>query len=276
MRNMWAVCKREVKGYFTTPVGFVILGAFAALSGLYFAINFLIYAESTVHLSGRPNEEVPAIEEYFLSPYLVLCGQLIMFIGPLITMRLLAEERNRGTMELLLTYPLSDRQIVGGKYLASLCMLMLMIATLGTHMIIVSRFSEVEPGVLAFGMLTVFLMGAAFLSMGLFVSAMAQNQITAGAITFGLWLILWVLGRLGRQMPATVPVPDEWPDWAARAGAYFYDVFRAFVRELPLDAHAQDMAEGVLRPHDVTYYLLVIAFFLFLTLRALESRQWRG
>ena len=276
MRNTWAVCKRELKSYFTTPVGFVILGAFAALSGLYFAMNFLVYAESTVHLAGRTDQEIPDLEEYFLSPYLVLCGQLIMFIGPLITMRLLAEERNRGTMELLLTYPLSDRQIVLGKYFAGLCMLLMMIATLISHMGIVAAFSDVEWGVLAFGLLTVFLMGAAFLSMGLFVSAMANNQITAGAVTFGLWLILWVLGRLGRQMPDSIGIPDEWPEGAARAGMFFYDLFRAFVRELPLDAHAQDMAEGVMRVHDVAYYLLVIGFFLFLTLRALESRQWRG
>jgi len=239
-------------------------------------MNFLIFAESTSHLAGRADQEVPDLEEYFLSPYLVLCGQLIMFIGPLITMRLLAEERNRGTMELLLTYPLSDRQIVWGKYLAGLCMLLFMIATLITHMGIVAMFSDVEWGVLAFGLLTVFLMGAAFLSMGLFVSAMANNQVTAGAVTFGLWLTLWVLGRLGRQMPETIGIPENWSDGAARAGTYFYNLFRAFVRELPLDAHAQDMAEGVLRIHDVAYYLLVIAFFLFLTLRALESRQWRG
>src|SRR5690606_19194489 len=108
---------------------------------------------------------------------LVYCGTVIMFIGPLVTMRLLAEERNRGTIELLLTHPLRDREIVFGKYLASLGMLLAMMLVLAVHMLVVNYFVAVEPFVLMFGLLTVFLMGAAFLSLGLFVSALCRSQI---------------------------------------------------------------------------------------------------
>jgi len=280
IRNTLAVCKRELKSYFTTPSGWVIIGAFALLAGLYFTFNFMLYADSTIQQQEQgvmqQKEEVPDMEEYFLSPYLVLCGQLLMFIGPLVTMRLLAEERHKGTMELLLTLPLSDRQIVFGKYLASLGMVLLMILLLIPQMGIVAWATDVEWPVLVFGLLTVFLMGAAFMSMGLFVSAMTSSQVTAGAWTFLLWLTSWTLGRFGESLPDTLELVTEWPAWAQEAVLFAYSVFRNLVIQLPLDAHALDMAEGVVTLHDIAYYLLFIAFFLFLTLRVFETRRWRG
>ena len=276
MTNTWAVAKRELRGYFTTPVGYVILGAFAALSGLFFARSFIAYAEITASPADFGHDAVPDLEEWMVSPYLVLCGQLIMFIGPLVTMRLLAEERNRGTMEFLLTYPLRDREIVFGKYLAGVCMVGLMVSLLVAHMALVAVYSDVEPLVLVFGLFTVLLMGAAFTSMGLFVSALSSNQVTAGVLTFVLWLTSWFIGSLAKSMPEVLALPQGMPPAVTKAAAFIYDLFRGLLTELPLDAHAQDMAEGVIRPHDVAYYVLFIAFFLFLTLRAFESRKWRA
>lgn len=276
MRNVWAICKRELKSFFTTPVGYVILGVFVALTGLYFAINFIIYADFTVNPSEMGFDETPDLEEHMLSPYLVLCGQIIMFIGPLITMRLLAEERNKGTMELLLTHPIRDREIVFGKYAASLVMLLVLTATLIAPLALVLRYSDVEPAVLGFGLFAVFMMGAAFLSMGLFVSATSNNQVTAGVLTFAVWLVSWVLGQLGGKLPEVLTVPEGWPTDAARAMHFVYGLFRGLVTELPLDAHATTMAQGVVRLQDVAYYVLCVAFFLFLTLRVLESRRWRA
>ena len=116
MRNIWAVCWREFVSYFITPVGYIIVGTYAVISGLGFTASFLWHARATQSPADYQFEGVPNLEEFFLSPYLVFCGQLMLFIGPLITMRLLAEERNRGTIELLLTHPLRDRDIVFGKY----------------------------------------------------------------------------------------------------------------------------------------------------------------
>ena len=105
MRSTLAVCRRELSSFFTTPVGYVILGTYTAISGLAFALTFIQFCRISVSPADHGYEGVPNLEELMISPYLVFCGQLIMFIGPLITMRLLAEERSRGTMELLLTYP---------------------------------------------------------------------------------------------------------------------------------------------------------------------------
>ena len=276
MRNTWAVCKRELGAYFNTPIGYVVLGVFALISGLGFTASFLIFALITESPSVYAYDSVPDFEEELLSPFLVFCGMLIMMMGPIVTMRLLAEERNRGTIELLLTHPLRDREIIGGKYAAALCVLVLMMLAVGVHLLIAEHFVAVEPAVLVFGLLTVFLMGAAFLSMGLFISSMCTSQITAGTITFGVFFIFYILGNLAEDMSAENPAPLTWPAGIRAPVGAVYSLLRALVQELPLDAHAREMAKGIFQPYDVAYYILFAAFFLFLTFRSLESRKWRA
>ncbi|HNR35448.1 MAG TPA: ABC transporter permease subunit [Candidatus Hydrogenedentes bacterium] len=276
MRNTWAVCKREFASYFLTPIGYVVVGTYALISGLGFSASFLFYAKVSVNPSEFAYSGVPSFTETLLSPFLVFCGMLVMFIGPLVTMRLLAEERNRGTMELLLTHPLRDREIVFGKFGAALGMLLVMMAVIGVYLGIMAYYATVAADVLLFGLLAVFLMGTAFMSLGLFVSAMAGNQITAGTMTFGLSLVLYILGTLGENLPKKNPAPDTWPETLRNAAGTVYGVFREAVQQLPLDAHAKEMAKGILQPEDIAYYLLVSAFFLFLTFRAIESRKWRA
>jgi ABC-2 type transport system permease protein len=277
MRNTWAVCKREFKSFFLTPVGYVVVGMFAVIAGMSFSISFITHSDITQNPTMYAYTAVPDFEETFLSPYLVFCGMLIMFLAPLLTMRLLAEERHRGTIEFLLTQPLRDREIIFGKYLAALGVLGVMMLVVGVNLCIMGWFVDnVEPPVLVFGVLTVFLMGAACISLGLFVSSVTKTQIMSGTITFGATLILFILGNLGEDMPADSPVPEGWPAGLRTVIAFFYRVFRGLVVELPIDAHARDMALGVVQPLDIAYYVLFSAFFLFLTFRALESRNWRG
>ena len=276
MRNTWAVCKREFHSFFTTPIGYVVVGVFALISGLAFVLSLLTYAKMSVEPASYGYTSVPDFGETFLSPYLVFNGILIMFLSPLITMRLLAEERHRGTIELLLTYPLRDREIIFGKYLAALGMLLVMMIVIAVHLAVVGRFAPLEPAVLVFGVLTVVLMGMAFLALGLFVSSVTRSQITSGTLTFGVNLVMYVVGNIGEKLPTANPAPEAWPEAVRGALGGAYALFRGLVMQLPLDAHAKDMALGVVAPRDVGYYLLFSAFFLFLTFRALESRHWRG
>lgn len=276
MRNAWAVCKREFASYFQTPVGYLVVGTFALVSGLGFSASFLFYAKVSVNPSEYAYSGVPSFTEALLSPFLVFCGMVVMFIGPLVTMRLMAEERNRGTMELLLTHPLRDREIVFGKYGAALGMLLVMMAVMGVYLGIIAHYAVVETDVLLFGLAAVFLMGATFMSLGLFVSSMASNQISAGTMTFGLSLVLYIVGSLGENLPKKYPAPEKWPAALRDAAGTCYGVFREVVQQLPLDAHAKEMAKGILQPQDIAYYILAAAFFLFLTFRALESRKWRA
>ena len=276
MRNTLAVCRRELASFFTTPVGYVILTTFAAISGLAFAATFILFCRITVAPTEYAYEGIPKLEELMISPYLVFCGQLIMFIGPLITMRLLAEERSRGTMELLLTYPLRDRDIIFGKYLASLGIVSVLIAVVGVHMAMVGYYTDVEPAVLVFGLASLFLMSAAFMGLGLFVSALARTPVTAGVLTFALWFISYVLGTYGKDLPETLNSPVQWGEAVSSGVEFFWRIFRQLIIELPLDRHCEKMAQGIVRPQDIAYYVLFAAFFLFLTFRALESRQWRA
>jgi ABC-2 type transport system permease protein len=276
MRRTWAVCKREFVSYFITPIGYVVVTVFAAISGLAFAAALVYYARISKAPATFGYQGVPDLEETMLSPYLVFCGQLVLFIGPLITMRLLAEEKHRGTAELLQTYPLRDRDIIFGKYGAAMGMILVLMAVMGVQLGIVGHFTSVEPAVLVFGLATVFLMSMAFMSLGLFISAITANQVTAGAMTLGSWFVLYILGSLGEDLPEELPVPETWPEAAHNAITRCYDLFRELVGQLPLDAHAKDMAQGIVQPEDIAYYVLFAAFFLFLTFRAFETRKWRA
>ena len=276
MSSTWAVCKREFKAYFLTPIGYVVVGMVAIIAGMSFSISFITHADITQNPSLYSYTAVPDFEETFLSPYLVFCGTLIMFLTPLITMRLLAEERNRGTIEFLLTQPLRDREIIFGKFLAALGMLGTMLLVVVVNLFIMGYFVRVEPPVLLFGLLTVFLMGASCISLGLFVSSVTKTQIMSGTVTFGVTLILFILGNLGEDMPEANPAPEGWPGTLRSVIGFFYTLVRGLIVELPIDAHAREMALGIVQPVDIAYYVLFSAFFIFLTFRALERRNWRG
>jgi ABC-2 type transport system permease protein len=177
---------------------------------------------------------------------------------------------------MLFTHPLRDRDIVFGKYGAALAILALMFVITGVNMGIVNYFVDVEMEVLLFGLLSFFLMGASFLSMGLFVSSMCRTQITAATLTFAFYFVFYMMGYMADRMPEVLSVPAEWSAPVVANATALYDGLRAFVNELPIDAHARQMAQGIYQPADIAYYVLFILFFLFLTFRSLEMRKWRG
>ncbi|MGI6137990.1 MAG: ABC transporter permease [Candidatus Hydrogenedentales bacterium] len=276
MNRILAVFRREFTGYFLTPVGYVVTGMFAVISGIAFTLSLISYAKMSITPTDYGYNTVPDLGETLLSPYLVFCGMLFMFLSPLITMRMIAEEKKSGTMELLWTWPLRDRDIIFGKYLAGLAMLLVMLCVTGVHLALLGSFAHVEPAILIFGLLSVFLMGAAFVSLGLFISTITRSQITAGTTTFGLSLLFYVAGNLGEHMPAVNPAPSAWPELLRSVIGAVYAVIRGLILELPVDTHAGEMALGVVYPKDIGYYILFSAFFLFLSFRVFESRNWRS
>lgn len=276
MRNSLVVAKREFMSYFSTPVGYVVLGAFALIAGLGFAFSFITYGMQTVAPAQYELPGIPDFEEVFLSEYLLYCGLMMMFIGPLITMRSLAEEKNQGTIEMLYTLPLRDRDIVLGKYFAALGMLVTLMLAIGVHLCVVYAYVDVEVEVLLFGLLAFFLMGATFLSMGLFISSICRSQITAATISFSAYFVLFMIGYLSEEIPESLPIPENWPARVQETLTAVHGTLRGLAMELPIDAHARQMAQGILRPEDAAYYLLAIFFFIFLTFRSLETRKWRS
>ena len=276
MRRTWAICRREFAAYFLTPVGYVAVGSFAVLAGLGFRNMFFEYMRVSQEPSAYGFTTVPDFEEYFLNPFLLYCGLLVMFLAPLITMRLLAEEKHRGTVEQLYTLPLRDRDIVFGKYLAAMGMVAVMLLVIMVDLAVVFWFTEVEPLILLSGLLSVLLMGAAFIALGLFISSVTRSMMTAATLTFGANLGQFFLGDLVARLPGAGDAPDEAGNVAARTLLLVYDAVLQAVARLAADAHVKDLTLGLFRLEDVVFYVLYAAFFIFLTFRALESRFWRA
>ncbi|MCA1901736.1 MAG: ABC transporter permease, partial [Candidatus Hydrogenedens sp.] len=242
MKSIWNIAKREFISFFVTPSGYVILGLIATLTGVAFILSFLTYVQISQSPFQYGYTTVPDFEETFLSPYFVFCGIMIMFLSPIISMRLLSEEYHRGTMELLLTYPLRDRDIILGKFSSALAMLALAVILIALNVFLLLPFTEVEWSVLLFGLCSVFLMGMAVLSIGLFISSLIKYPITAGLVSFGIYLLMFIIGNVAEKLPATAPLPNTFPAVMKNAVEKIYGLFHSLLLELPLDNHAKNMA----------------------------------
>jgi ABC-2 type transport system permease protein len=195
------------------------------------------------------------VTDSVLRPLFSNLSVILLLIMPLLTMRLIAEERRAGTIELLLTYPIRDGAVLAGKYLAALALYAMMIGLTLAYPAMVAYFAQLEWGPLLTGYLGLLLMGAAFLAVGLFASSLTENQIVAAVITFGVLLMFWVIG------------------WSAD---YAGGAFGRVLAHLSILEHNESFSRGVVDTKDVIYYVNFTALALFLTLRALESRRWKG
>jgi ABC-2 type transport system permease protein len=256
MNNVLAIAHKELKSYFASPVAYVVIGFSAILFGWFF-INLLYYFDRTQMQAGSGFQGPQAINvnEIMISPLFLNVSVILLFTLPLITMRTYAEEKRSGTIELLLTSPLTDLQIVMGKFLGGLVLYCAMLAVTLVHMAILFAYGNPEWRPIATGYLGLILMGACFLSLGLFVSSLTRNQIIAGMVTFAVFLMFWVVNWIATFMGPTS---------------------QAVLNYLSITEHLNDFARGVIDTKHVVYYLSFIAFSLFLTVRAVDSERWRG
>ena len=256
MNNILAIAHKELKSYFASPVAYVVIGFSAILFGWFF-INLLYYFDRTQMQAGSGFQGPQAINvnEIMISPLFLNVSVILLFTLPLITMRTYAEEKRSGTIELLLTSPLTDLQIVMGKFLGGLVLYLAMLAVTLVHMAILFAYGNPEWRPIATAYLGLILMGACFLSLGLFVSSLTRNQIIAGMVTFAVFLMFWVINWISTFMGPTS---------------------QAVLNYLSITEHLNDFARGVIDTKHVVYYLSFIAFSLFLTVRAVDSERWRG
>lgn len=253
---MLAVLKREMKSAFSSPLAYVVLCFFCLLNGfLFFLILGNYTAASFQVMQNQFYMGDFTVTEGVLRPHLRDMAFLFLLVAPLFTMRLLAEERKSGTLELLLTYPLRDSQIVLGKFLASLVVFSCVLLLSLFYSLIVSQFARVEWLSLLSGYLGLLGLGAALLSLGLWASSLTDNQIVAAMISFVGGIFFWITG---------------WASSLASSGN------KVIFQQLSLPEHFESFSKGVLNTTDFTFYLFFTVFFLFLTLRTLEARNWRG
>jgi ABC-2 type transport system permease protein len=256
MKGFFPVYGKEMYRTFASPIFFVVAFVFLTLAGYFFYSAVAYYSLLSFQAGRNPlMAQQLSLSEMVLEPFFGSTGIVLLFMVPLVTMRLLAEEKKTGTVELLLTYPISDRGVVLGKYTAALSVVVLMLTGTLPAMAVLSAFTTPPWAPIFTGYLGLFLMSSAFVSLGVFVSSLTQNQIVAATVTFGALLLLWIIG------------------WAQTLVGPSVGSVLAY---LSLLSHFENFAKGVLDSRDILYYILVVTFFLFATLRVLESRHWRA
>jgi ABC-2 type transport system permease protein len=256
MQNVLAIWQREMKSYFVSPIAYVVLTVFLFLCGFFFFSLVSVVVQQTMMQSqfgqGSPPLDVPGI---ITKSFFGTMSVILLFMIPMLTMGLFAEEKKRGTIELLLTTPVGNFQAMMGKFLASLTFLLVMYA--GSGVIISSLFiystPEWKPILGAY--LGLLLYGAALLAIGLFVSTLTENQIVAVVITFGIILVLWLIDS-----------------FASGAQGMTKDV----LNYLSVISHLDDFIKGVVDTTHVIFYLTFAFVGLFLTYRSLESMRWKS
>ena len=255
MRNVWTIYKKELNSYFVSPIAYILLLMFALIFGFFFwnALGMFIYygIESQMRGQAFPMN----VNEQVIRPLLSNISVVGLFFIPMITMRLFAEEKRNGTIELLATSPVRDSEVILGKWLAAVSLYATMLLFTAINFSFLFRYGNPDWKPLLIGYLGLLLQAGALLAIGTFVSTLTRNQIIAGAVTFGVCLILWVLEWVSGYETAT---------WA-RVLAY-----------MSVITHYESFAKGVLATKDAIFYLTLIFLGLFLTARSMESLRWRS
>ena len=237
MRTAQAVAWKEIQIYFSSPTAYIVGLIFLALTGFFFTQDL-----------GNPFPEATLIPFFD--------GAVIVFVllAPALTMRLLAEESKLGTIELLLTSPVRDWEVIIGKYVASLVFFFVLVALSSFYAILLFVYASPDPGPVFAGYLGLILYGSAALAVGLLTSTMSSNQIVSAVVAMGILLAMF---------------------FADRAFGAVGGIAGEIIGEMGLRGHFDDFARGVIDTTNIVYFLSVIAFFLFLSIRTLESRRWR-
>ena len=256
MNNILAIARKELKAYFASPIAYIVIGFSAILFGWFF-VNLLYYFDrlSLQAGIGAGGPDTVNVNEMLIGPLFMNVSVILLFTLPLLTMRTYSEEKRSGTIELLLTSPLTDLQIVLGKFIGAFILYAAMLGPTLVHIGFLFAFGNPEWRPVATGYLGVLLMGGCFLSLGLFVSSLTKNQIVAGMVTFAVFLMFWVI------------------NWIA---SFTGPTMQTVLNYLSITDHLNDFTRGVIDTKHLVYYLSFIGFSLFLTVRSVDSERWRG
>jgi ABC-2 type transport system permease protein len=255
MRNIWVICEKELKSYFSSPIAYLLLTIYAFIFG-YFFWNMLGYFVLMGMESQMRGQSFPMnVNEQVIRPLLSNINVIGLFLIPIITMRLFAEEKRTGTIELLATSPITDMEIIIGKWLSALLMYCSLLAFTALNLIFVFRYGNPDWKPVAIGYLGLILEAGGLLALGTFISTTTKNQIIAAAVTFAVSLTLFVL------------------DWSAGFETATWAQVLAY---LSITRHFESFAKGLIDSKDAIYYLSTIVLGLFLTARSLESLRWRS
>jgi len=250
MRSLLLVARREFRAYWSSPIAYAVLSIYLVLSGLFF-FGELSQFVGMVQSSGAKGVDV---NQQMIRPYFYSVSVMILFLLPMITMRLLAEERRQGTLEVRLTTPIPEWSLVLGKFAAAFALLGALLLGSVFHVGILFMVGDPDPGPVLTGFLGLLLTGAVYISLGIFFSSLTQNQVVAGAISFSLFLLLWLIGWAGGLVSG--------------AGA-------EILGYISLAGHFDNFGRGVLDTSDLVFYLSWILAGLYAAIESVRSTRWK-
>ena len=257
MTNILAIAQKELKSYFASPIAYIVIGLWALLYGWFFTFILNYFLRQSLQMSqfGMQGPQAMNINQQMIRPLLQNVTILVLFLMPMVTMRTYSEEKRSGTIELLLTSPITDFQIIMGKFLGAMALYGVMLLVSLIHIGVLFAFGNPEWKPVVTFYLGLLLLGGCFVSLGLFISSLTKNQIVAGMVTFAVFLLLWIVTWVGSA-------------WGPTA--------ETITQRLSIIDPLDDFGKGVLDTKHLVYYLSFIAFGLFLTAKSVDSERWRG
>jgi ABC-2 type transport system permease protein len=253
MKNILTICSKEIQSYFASPIAYLLMTLFAVIFGFFFYSATAFFVGQSMQTMG--NRGPMDVNEWVIRPLLSNAGVVGLFLIPMISMRLFAEEKRSGTIELLLTSPVRDWEIILGKFFAAMTMYVCIVMVALANLSVLFLFGKPDWKPLLIGLLGLILQAGALLAIGTFISTTTRNQIIAGGASFSVCLLLWVL------------------DWVT---SYETSAFGKVVAYLSVISHFESFSKGVIDSKDVIFYISLTFFGLFLTARSLESLRWRA
>ena len=255
MRNAWSIYRKELKSYYASPIAYLLMAVFALIFGYFFYAATAIFVSRGMESQMMGRSMPMDMNEWVIRPLLMNVSVIALFVIPMITMRLFAEEKRSGTIELLLTSPVRDMEIILGKWFAALTLLAGILGVSALNLVFLFIHGKPDWRPVLIGYLGLLLQGGALLAIGTFISTTTKNQIIAGGATFAACLLLWIL------------------DWSS---SYETTAWAKVLSYLSVVTHFEPFSKGVLDTKDVIFYLSVIVLGLFLTARSMESLRWRA
>lgn len=255
MSNIVTICRKELKSYFSSPIAYLLMTMYAFLFGFFFWNAVGYFVNMSFQMTMRGQAAPMDVNEMIVRPLLMNTSVIGLFLIPLISMRLFAEEKRAGTIELLFTSPVHDLEIIVGKWLAAVLLYACLLGISALNMGFLFVYGQPDWRPIVVGYLGLILQAGALLAVGAFISTTTKNQIIAGGVTFGACLLLWVLEWVAGYETAT---------WATVLS------YMSVVR------HYEPFSKGVIDSRDAVYFASLIFFGLFLTARSLESLRWRA
>jgi ABC-2 type transport system permease protein len=256
MKGFYAVFRKETANFFVSPIAYAVITIFLLITGFLFRDTLAYMSLLSLQAANNPMvaERINPTEAV-VQPLLQTMSIILLFLLPMLTMRLFSEEKKSGTIELLLTYPITDPAVLAGKFLAAAFVFVIMLGMTLAYPLQLLVVGKPELGTTLSGYLGLLLMGLSFMAMGTFISSLTENQIISAAITFGAAILFWILRST-----------------AAISGK----ALGAVLKQISILEHLEPFIKGVVSLSDLSFFVLFIAFFLFMTIRSLETHRWRG